>query len=107
MAQPDGRIAGAVTYKVLSSTAAEQLIEVVWAKDPYGSVSRYRATRSEVTPVFSKVTAPDFMVMALLYALGFSAALFAVGKWLRRRVARTKNKSEAASDASSQAASSG
>jgi len=101
MAQPDGRIEGVVAYKVLSSTAAEQLIEVAWAKDPYSSVSRYRATRSEVTPVFSKVTAPDFMIIALLYALGFSAALFAVGRWLRRRVARAKNKSEAASDAKS------
>lgn len=90
MTQPDGRIEGVVAYKVLSSTAAEQLIEVAWAKDPYGSVSRYRATRSEVTPVFSKVTAPDFMIMALLYALGFSAAVFAVGRWLRRRVARAR-----------------
>jgi hypothetical protein len=87
MAQHAGQIEGVVAYKVLSSTTAEQLIEVAWTKDPYGSVSRYRATRTEVTPVFSKVTAPEFMIIALLYALGFAAALFAVGKLLRRQVA--------------------
>ncbi len=103
MTQPSGRIEGGkytvVTYKVLSSGASEQLIEVAWADDTYGSVSRYRATHSGVTPVFSKVTAPDFMIMALLYALGFSAAVFAVGRWLRRRVARAKAERDAASQA--------
>lgn len=107
MEQPSGRIEGGkftvVTYKVLSSAPSEQLIEVAWADDDYGSVSRYRATRSTVTPVFSKITGPEFMFMAFPVALGFAAAIYAMGRWLRRRVARAK----AENDASSQAASSG
>ncbi len=100
MTQPSGRIEGGkytvVAYKVLSSGASEQLIEVAWTDDTYGSVSRYRATRSGVTAVFSKVTAPEFMFEALLFALGFSAAILAAGRWLRRRVARAKAEHDAA-----------
>lgn len=94
MEQPSGRIEEArstvVTYKVLSSGAAEQLIEVAWADDDYGSVSRYRATRSSVAPVFSRTIGPEFMFMAFPVALGFAAAIHAVGRWLRRRVARAQ-----------------
>lgn len=107
MAQPSGRIKGGeftvVTYKVLSSGASDQLIEVTYDDDDYGSVSRYRATPSGVTPVFSRIMDPAFMFMAFPVALGFAAAIYAVGRWLRRRVARAK----AESDASSQVASSG
>jgi hypothetical protein len=107
MEQPSGRIEGGkftvVTYKVLSSSASEQLIEVAWADDDYGSVSRYRATRSRITPVFSRIMGPEFMFMAFPVALGFAAAIYAVGRWLRRRVARAR----AESDALSQVASSG
>lgn len=106
MVQPSGRIKGGeftvVIYKVLSSSASEQLIEVAWADDDYGSVSRYRATPSGVTPVFSSVMAPEFMFMAFLPALAFAAAILAVGNRMRRRVARAK----AESDTSSQVASS-
>jgi hypothetical protein len=94
MEQPSGRTeegkSTVVSYKVLSSGAAEQLIEVAWADDDYGSVSRYRATRSSVAPVFSRIIGPEFMFMAFPVALGFAAAIYAVGRWLRRRVARAK-----------------
>ena len=103
MTQLSGRIEGGrsemASYKVLSSTATEQLIEVTWANATYGSVSRYRATRTEVKPVFSKVEAPDIMIKALLLAMVFAAALFAVGRWLRRRVASVKAAGVAASEA--------
>jgi hypothetical protein len=92
MEQPSGRIEGGkstvVAYKVLSSGASEQHIEVAYADDTYSSWSRYRATRSEVTPVFSKVTEPGYMFMAFPVALGFAAAIYVLGAWLRRRVAR-------------------
>ena len=94
MEPPSGRIEEGkftiVTYKVLSSGVSEQLIEVAWADDDYGSVSRYRATRSSVTPVFSRIMGPEFMFMAFPIALGFAAAIYAVGRWLRRRVARAQ-----------------
>lgn len=107
MARSSGRIEGGkftvVTYKVLSSGALEQLIEVNWSDDDYGSVSRYRATPSGVTPVFSRIMDPGYMFIAFLPALAFAAAILTVGNRLRRRVARAK----AESDASSQVVPSG
>ena len=101
MEQPTGGGAGGkytvLSSKVLSSGETEQLIEVRYADDTYDSWSRYRATRSEVTPVFSKIMDPGFMIMSLPFALGFAAAIYAVGKWLRRRVARAKVVSDASS----------
>ncbi|MGH8673602.1 MAG: hypothetical protein ACREVG_04775 [Burkholderiales bacterium] len=101
MTQPSGRSEGArfnvVTYKVLSSGASEQLIEVTWADDDYGSVSRYRATPSGVTPVFSKIMDPGYMFIAFLPALAFAAAIYAVGVRLRRRIARAKTQGDASS----------
>lgn len=62
-------------------------------------MSHYRATRTEVKPVFSKVDAPDIMIKALLLAMVIAAALFALGRWLRRRVARVKATGVAAAEA--------
>ena len=64
---------------MLSSGVTEQHIEVAYADDTYSSWSRYRATRSAVTPLFSKVMEPGHMFMALPLALGFAAAIYAVG----------------------------
>ena len=103
MAQPAGRIEGGrrdvITYKVLSSGASEQRIEVAYSNDTYDSVSRYRATSSGITPVYSGVKAPDIMIKALLIACGIAALVFALGKLLRGRVARAKAQSEAAPQA--------
>ena len=100
MEQPAGRIEGGrgdvYAYKVLSSGPSEQLIEVAYSNATYDSVSRYRATPSGITPVFSKVTAPDIMIKALLIAFGIAAGLFVLGRFLRRRVARAKAESDAA-----------
>lgn len=99
MAQPSGRSEGerltVVTYKVLSSGAAEQLIEVTWDDDKYGSVSRYRATPSGVTPVFSSMMDPGYMFIAFLPAMAFAAAIYAIGVRLRRRVARMSDATRA------------
>ena len=105
MAQPAGRIEGekstVVTYKVLSSDASEQLIEVTWDDEKYGSVSRYRAAPSAVTPLFSSMNDPGYMFIAFLPALAFAAAIYAVGAWLRRRVARAAAQSNASSQGAS------
>ena len=104
MEPPSGGTAGStytvISSKTLSSGETEQLIEVRYADDTYDSWSRYRATRSAITPVFSKIMDPGFMIMSLPVAFGFALAIYAVGRWLRRRIARAK----AASEASSQVA---
>jgi hypothetical protein len=101
MAQPSGRIKEGefivVTYKVLSSGASEQLVEVTWDDAKYGSVSRYRATASGVTPVFSRIMDPGYMFIAFLPALAFAAAILAVGNRMRRRVSRAKAESDTSS----------
>jgi len=100
MEQPAGRSEGGrgdvYAYKVLSSGAAEQPIEVVYANATDDSVSRYRATLSGIAPLFSKVKAPDIMIKALLIALGIAGGLFAVGRFLQRRVARAGAECDAA-----------
>ena len=101
MQQPSGRIGQdeftGISYKVLSSGESEQLIEVVY-DDDYGAWSRYRATRSGVAPVYSRVMNRRYMFMALLPALGLAAAIYAIGRWLRRRVARAKAESNVSSN---------
>lgn len=103
MEQPVGRIEGGrgevYAYKVLSSGASEQLVEVVYSNATYDSVSRYRATHSEITPVFSRVSAPDIMIKALLIAFGIAAGLFIVGRLVRKRFAHAKAESDAAPSA--------
>jgi hypothetical protein len=98
MSQPSGRIKEGefivATYKVLSSSASDQLIEVTWDDNKYGSVSRYRATSSGVTPVFSRIMDPGFMFIAFLPALAFAGAILAVGNGMRKRVARGKAESD-------------
>lgn len=88
-----GEVGGAYTVissKTLSSGETEQLIEVRYADDTYDSWSRYRATRSGITPVFSKIMDPGFMIISLLIAFSISLAIYAVGRWLRKRVARAQ-----------------
>jgi hypothetical protein len=102
MEQPTGRIedgkSTTVAYQVISSTASEQYIEVAYADDTYSSWSRYRATRSEVTPVFSKVMEPGQLLMAVPVALGFAAAIYALGTWLRKRLDRDNRQASHRSD---------
>ena len=102
MEQPSGRIGhdefDGISYKVLSSGESEQLIEVVRADGDYGAWSRYRATRSGVAPVYARVMNRRYLFMALLPALGLAAAIYAIGRWLRRRVARAKAESDASSN---------
>jgi hypothetical protein len=94
MTQRAGRFEGGrreiVAYQVVSSTAAAQLIEVTWTNDTYGGVSRYRATRTEVKPEFSKVEAPDILIKALLMAMAIAVAVLVAGRLLRRLTARGK-----------------
>jgi hypothetical protein len=101
MEQVSGRIDGGkntiIAYKVLSSGKSEQLIEVAYSDDTYDSVSRYRATRAEITPTFSKLMQPGYMFMAFPIALGLAGAIYAIGRRLRRRIARANAKEGASS----------
>lgn len=103
MEQPAGRIEGGrgdvYAYKVLSSGASEQLIEVAYSNATYESVSRYRATPLGITPVFSKVSAPDILIKALLIAFTVAAGLFVAGRLMRSRLSRAKAESDAAPSA--------
>jgi hypothetical protein len=99
MTNPSARIGRdeftGTAYKVLVSGAAEQLIEVTRADGDSDSVSRYRATHSGVTPIFSRVSGREHMFRAFPIALAFASAIYAVGWWLRRRVARNKTRNAA------------
>ncbi len=101
MEQPSGGGEGGkytvISSKVLSSGETEQLIEVRYSNDTYDSWSRYRATRSSVTPMLSRIMDPGYMFIAFLPALAFAAAIYAVGVRLRRRVARAKVESDTSS----------
>lgn len=92
MTPPAARIANdeftGIEYKVLSGGATEQLIEVAWSNGDDESVSRYRATAAEVTPVFSRNTGRAVMFKAMPFALVLAAMIYAFGRWLRTRVTR-------------------
>ena len=74
-------------YKVVSSDASGQLIEVADIRGDRVIRSRYRATPSDVTPESSGGIHPGQMFMAVLPAIGFAVVIYQIGKWLRRRVA--------------------
>ena len=94
MTQAAGRIEGGrrdvIAYTVLSSVAAEQLIEVSYSNDTYSSWSRYRATPSGVTPVYSKLQEPGQMIKAFMAAAVLSMVIYGIGVALRKRVVRAK-----------------
>jgi hypothetical protein len=95
MDQASGRIEDGkftvIAYKVLSSGKMEQLIEVAYSDDTYDSVSRYRATRTKVAPTFSKLMQPGYMFIAFPMAMSLAAAIYMIGRWLRRRGGRQKH----------------
>jgi hypothetical protein len=95
MEQPSGYIdineLTRISYRILLPGESEQLIEVQYHDDDKESWSRYRATRSEITPVLSKVMWPGYMFTAFPIAIAFAAAIHILGKWFRRRDARINN----------------
>jgi hypothetical protein len=82
---------GAVaSYRVLSDGGAEQTIEVAHSERDTDGWSRYRATRSNVVPVSSRMSSPGYMFGAFPFAFGFALLLYAFGRFLRSRLSRAQ-----------------
>jgi len=77
-----------VSYTVLSDGGAEQTIEVAHSERDTDFWSRYRATRSSVVPVSSRMFNPGYMFGAFPFAFGFALLHYAVGRFLRSRLSR-------------------
>ncbi len=73
-----------ISYQLLASNSSEQMIEVVYRDDDKSSSSRYRATRSEIRPVSSRMMKPDYLFKALPITLIFAFLIYGLGKWMRR-----------------------
>ena len=77
-----------VSYTVLSDAGAEQTIEVMQSDDDKDVWSRYRATRSNVMPISSRMFHPGYMFGAFPIAFGIALLLYALGRFLRSRLSR-------------------
>lgn len=74
------------SYQVISKTGNQQMIEVVWRDDDKTVWSRYRATRSDVTPLSSRMYYQGYMFKVLPFALVFAVVVLVVGRGLRKRL---------------------
>ncbi|MBI2750746.1 MAG: hypothetical protein HYX43_15875 [Burkholderiales bacterium] len=95
MSKPSDRMdlgrGAVVSYTVLSVEGAEKTIEVTYSDDDKSVWSRYRATRSNVVPISSRMFHPGYMFGAFPFALGFALLLYAVGRFLRSRLSRARS----------------
>ncbi len=78
-----------VSYRVISDKGTEQTIEVEYSDDDKTIWSRYRATPSDVVPMFSRMSQPGYMFRALPTAVIFALLIFGVGRLLRKRFSST------------------
>lgn len=74
------------SYRVIADTENHQTIEVVWTDDDKTTWSTYRATRSDVVPLYSRMYYQGYMFRALPLALVFAALIFGAGRLVRRRI---------------------
>jgi hypothetical protein len=74
-----------VSYRVLSDRGTGQTIEVEYSDDDKTIWSRYRATPSDVVPLFSRMSHPGYMFRALPIGFIFALLVYGVGRFLRRR----------------------
>ena len=93
MSDPSGQLdygSSIFSYQVIEETDAGQVIEVVEAyHDGENTIwSRYKATRSSVTPISSRMFYFGYMFAAGPYALGFALFLYASGRYLQHRYQR-------------------
>ncbi|MFH1114041.1 MAG: hypothetical protein V1792_08980 [Pseudomonadota bacterium] len=90
MSSPAGRLElGGRTkcsYRVVSESGTRQTIEVVWSDDDKTIRSRYRASRSDVVPVYSRMYYHGYMFQALPLALVFALVVLTAGRLLRRKL---------------------
>lgn len=78
-----------VSYRVISDRGTEQTIEVEYSDDDKTIWSRYRATPSDVVPVFSRMSHPGYMFRALPVAIVFAILMFGVGRFIRNDMLRS------------------
>ncbi len=79
-----GSDSSSFSYEVLENSANDQVIEVVETfHDGDNTIwSRYRATRSSVSPISSRMFYFGYMFTAFPYAVGFAMILYVVGRFL-------------------------
>ena len=73
-----------VTYKVVAASGAEQTIETQYQDGDRSAWGRYRATRRDVSPLASRLSAQDYIYSAIPYALVFALIVY-LGAGLARR----------------------
>ena len=80
------------SYQVLEDDGHEQLIELVEAyHDGDNTIwSRYKATRSTVSPVSSRMLYFGYMFIAMVYAFAGSFVILLIGSYFRRKLAPPK-----------------
>jgi len=85
-------------YRVLEDNGREQLIELVEDyRDGDNTIwSRYRATRSTVQPVSSRMFYFGYMFQAAAFAFFFALLLYFVGRLMRRTLAASPPDEQAA-----------
>ena len=74
-----------VSYKVIEEKASEQLIEVIDKSDDNTIWSRYRATKTDVTPISSRMFYFGYMFTSLPFALALAFFICWVGRHFRRK----------------------
>jgi hypothetical protein len=90
MSKPSGQLdwgTSSFSYQVIEETDSEQLIEVVEAyHDGDNTIwSRYKATRSTITPVSSRMFYFGYMFAAFPFALAFAFLIYGTGQYFRRK----------------------
>jgi hypothetical protein len=76
-----------VSYRVTGDKGGEQIIETQYQDGDRAAWGRYRATKNEVTPLASRLSASDYIYYAFPFALA-AAFLIWFGAGLLRRRAR-------------------
>jgi hypothetical protein len=98
LAQESGALPGAsqderFSWRVISSNANEQLVEVQYFDGDTRFINRYRAMRHSVSPVSSRMWYHGYMFASFPLAIGFGLLVYRLGRYLRRKyVVRTSER---------------
>lgn len=92
MSEPSGSVkleSSTFSYRVLEDNGEEQLIELVEAYDDGDNTiwSRYRATKSTVSPVSSRMAYFGYMFTAMWFAFVGALLILGTGRYLSRKIA--------------------
>lgn len=77
-----------VLYRVIQDHGQEQIIEVNWGDDTYETWSRYKATESTISPIWSRMfTFSTFGMGMLLVGFPFALIVYLAGRSLEKKLA--------------------